>query len=226
MFRLPKNYSVSQEVQKVEANYTIQKNDLLQLEVFTNRGEKILDPSLEALQATQTNAETPIRSFLVTSEGNVKFPLIDAFKAEGLTLRQAEELLQKEYAKYYLEPFVTLNYSNKRVVVLGALGGQVIPLTNENMKLTEVLALAKGINTDGKATNIRILRGESVFVADLSTIAGYQQYNMLMKPNDIIYIEPVRRPVIEIIRDYGPILGVATSVTTLVVLIISLNSSN
>jgi polysaccharide biosynthesis/export protein len=227
MFRLPKGQNLQQEMQKAEANYIIQKNDRLQIDIYTNKGERIIDPSLAALQSSAAGSQdAPLYTYLVDQNGTLKLPLIEEIKIDGYSLREAEVVLQKEYAKYYQEPFVVLNYSNKRVVVLGALGGQVIPLVNENMKLTEVLALAKGIGNDAKANNIRILRGETIYVADLSTIEGYQKNNLLMQPNDIIYVEPVRRPFIEALRDYGPILSISTSIATLIVLLVGTNSTN
>jgi polysaccharide export outer membrane protein len=107
--------------------------------------------------------------------------------------------------------------------VLGAPGGQVIPLANENMRLTEVLALAKGVPTDGRANNIRVIRGDQVLVADLSTFKGYQSGNVLIKPGDIIYVEPVHRPFIEALRDYSPVITIVTSLATLIFIISQVN---
>ena len=142
--------------------------------------------------------------------------MVGALKLEGLTLRQAEEILQKEFEKYFKEPFVILSYSNKRVIVLGAPGGQVIPLPNQNINLTEVLALAKGLPNDSKAQNIRIFRGDQVFVVDMSTIEGFKAGNLLIQPGDIIYIEPIRRPMSEGLRDYAGLFSLLVSLVTLV----------
>jgi polysaccharide export outer membrane protein len=224
MFRVSDGDKITREIENIEANYSIQKNDLLQLEVYTNKGERIVDPNMAEVQTSEnTGNETVSRTYLVNSDGLVKFPLIGDIKLDGLTIRDAEDLCTREYAKFYKEPYIILKYSNKRVIVLGAVGGKVIPLQNENMKLTEIIALAGGMDINGKATNIRILRDKEVIVADLSTIAGYQKFNIFVKPNDIIYVEPVRRPFIEALRDYGPVLGFISSVTTLVVLILSVN---
>ena len=148
-------------------------------------------------------------------QGVAKFPMIGEIKLEGLTLRQAEEIIQKEYLNYFKEPFALLTYANKRVIVLGATTGQVIPLANQNISLVEVLGLAKGLDNTAKAHNIRVLRKEKVFLVDLSTIDGYKNSNMLIEPGDIVYIEPVRRPVSEAFRDYAGIIGLAVSIYTL-----------
>jgi polysaccharide biosynthesis/export protein len=222
MFVAPDRYQ--QMAQQAETNYVIQKNDLLTLEVYTNLGEKLVDPNVESFKGSAaTQTETTERTYNVDLNGVVKFPLINELKVEGLTLRQAEEILQKEYAKFYQQPFVKLQYTNKRVTVLGAPGGQVIPLTNENMRLTEILALAKGLNNEAKAHNIRVLRGDQLFVADLSTFEGYKKNDLILQPGDIVYVEPIRRPLVEGLRDYGPVISIVTGLTTLAAVLIGLN---
>jgi polysaccharide export outer membrane protein len=82
--------------------------------------------------------------------------------------------------------------------------------------------LAKGLPADSKAHNIRILRGDTVFVADMSTIEGYTKHNIIMENGDVVYVEPVRRPFVEGIRDYGPAITLLTSISTLVIVIVGL----
>jgi polysaccharide export outer membrane protein len=221
MFQVPEGYALKQQINMAEKNYTIQKYDYLEVDVFTNNGEKIIDPEFRAVsgQNTQT-VSTSKPTYFIDANGISKFPMIGEIKLEGLTIRQAEELLQQAYSKFYADAFVVLKYTNKRVIVLGAPGGQVIPLANENTHLVEILALAKGLGNDAKAQNIRILRGDQVFVADLSTVEGYFKNNLLIESGDIVYVEPVRKPLTEGIRDYGPILSIVTTLTTLIVVIL------
>jgi polysaccharide export outer membrane protein len=214
------------EASLTEKNYVIQKNELLSLEVYTKNGERLIDPD-KYLSKDNPVATTPtegpeVKSYLVDQTGLTKFPMIDPVHLEGLTLLQAEGVLQDAYTKFYQTPFVRVQYLNKRVIVLGAPGGQVIPLTNQNTRLTEVLALAKGVGNEAKAYNIRVLRGDTAFVADFSTFSGYKKSNIIIEPGDIVYVEPIRRPISEGLRDYGPVLSILTSLTTLVIVIIGL----
>jgi polysaccharide export outer membrane protein len=224
MFKVPEGYEVKQLVDLAERNYVIQKNDYLQLEVYTNKGERIIDPDFELTKDlnNQNLAAKTEPNYLVDISGVAKFPMIGEIKIEGLTIRLGEELLQKAYEVYYKDSFVVLKYVNKRVVVLGAPGGQVIPLVNENVHLVEVLALAKGVDNLAMAQNIRVLRGDQVHIADLSSIDGYLKNNILIEHGDIVYIEPIRRPVSEAFRDYLPVLTALTSLTTLIVVIAGL----
>lgn len=212
--------SLQKEAREAETNYIIQKNDHLKLQVFTNKGERLIDPDLVLMEGNNQNPSFRIQpEYLVNNQGIVKFPMVGELNIEGLTIRQAEEILQKEYQSYYEDPFVVLSFLNKRVIVLGAPGGQVIPLQNENMRLAEVLALAKGIDNNAKAHNIRVLRGDQAFIADLTTFEGYKNSNMIIQPGDIVYVEPVRKPFIEGVREYGPIFSLITSIATLIVVL-------
>ncbi|HEY3404940.1 MAG TPA: polysaccharide biosynthesis/export family protein [Ohtaekwangia sp.] len=225
MFKADDAQAMKTSATMAEKNYVIQKNDLLELEVYTSKGERLIDPDSylqEDRPDSKNEGVTETPSYLVDEKGIVKFPMVGEIKITDLTLRQAEDILQTEYAKYYKDVFVVLKCTSKRVVVLGAPGGQVIPLTYENMRLTEVLALAKGVSNDAKATNIRVLRGNEVYITDLSTFEGYQKNNLIMESGDVIYVEPIRRPFTEALRDYGPLISVITSLTTLIVVVSTL----
>lgn len=222
MFKVSDQTAVKQQAEAAERNYVIQPNDYLKLAVYTNNGERIIDPDLELYKdmPVQTGDIKPDPNYLVDINGFVKFPKLGELSLKGLTIRDAEALLQNKYDTFYTDPFVTLQYINKRVILLGSPGGGVIPLTNENVTLVEILAIGKGIDNLGKAHNIRVLRGNEFYLVDLSTIEGYRKGNMIMQHGDIVYVEPVRRPVSEAVRDYGPLLSLGLSITTLIVVLI------
>jgi len=248
-------------VNRSERNYVIQANDYLEVRVNTNKGERILDPNGE-LQFGQPSGGLPARSstpsgtnvrggaprnvgqgagaatagseFLVQADGTVVLPLVNRVHISGLTLLKADSMLALRYNEFYKEAFVTTRVANNRVFVLGAPGGQVINLANDNMNLLEILALAGGIDgagtgaglyrNGGKANNIRIIRGDlknpRVQQIDLTTLDGMRRANLQMEPNDIVYVEPVRRPVLEALTDVAPAVGFITLLlnTTLIII--------
>lgn len=216
-----------EEVAKIENAYKIQAGDKLNIEVYTNNGERVIDPNLELNATTGGGAGggrmMPDKEFEVLPNGSAILPLLGETKVASYSIAGLQEELKKAYADYYIEPFVRVRPLNRRVVVLGALGGQVIPLENEEMTVLEVLALSGGLNRDSKGSNIRLIRGPldeaSVQVINLSTVEGMQKANLNVLPNDILYIEPVRRVFTESIRDIAPIVGVVTNVVTLFIVI-------
>jgi len=228
MFKLDKNFKesdLSMAADQLEKNYTLQINDLLSLNVYTNKGERIVDPNFELSQnvGRNGNQQEANFSYLVQTDGTIKFPIIGQIKIDSLTINQAEALLQKKYNEYYKESFVKLSYQNKRVIVLGATGGQIIPLDNENVSLVEILALAGGLELGAKAQNIKLIRGghrdTRVFQIDLSTIDGMNRSMLDVEPGDIIYVEPWRRPFLEGIKDIAPVLSIITSTIALILVL-------
>ncbi|WP_171025724.1 polysaccharide biosynthesis/export family protein [Hymenobacter jeollabukensis] len=241
---------VRRAVNRANRNYTIQNNDLLAVRVYTNNGERIIDPNGElrfgspaGLLSTGANGSRTLSTvggqssgtgsasssageseFLVQTDGYVKLPLVNRVRVKGLTLLQADSLLQVRYSEFYKGVFVATRVTNNRVVVLGSPGGKIVPLVNDNMNLLEVLAAAGGVDgsasgagslyrSGGKVSNIRIIRGDlknpQVEQVDLTTIAGMRRANLQMEPNDIVYIEPVRRPFYDALNDAAPVLGLA-----------------
>jgi polysaccharide export outer membrane protein len=230
MFKIDEEGDLSylaSEITVLEKNYIIQPNDLLELRVYTNKGERIIDPNYELqIQQGQNRREYDNPEFLVLDDGTVKFPMIGQVKIDGMKLNDAEVYLEEKYNAFYKDSYVRLRYLNKRVIVLGAPGGQVIPLESENISVVEVVALAGGIDEDGKAQNLRLIRGDlqnpSVYLIDLSTINGMKASMMDALPGDIIYIEPTRKIATEAARDFMTIFSIFTSTITLVLLVANL----
>lgn len=228
---------LSQLKQKAEKNYVIQKNDFITISVYTNSGEFIiLPPSVRnnGVVGNNNNPNNQIQnnqfreiSFLVKQDGEAKLPMVGNVNLLGLTLNQSDSLLQIKYSKFYEKPFVVTQFKNKRVIVLKGDQGLLYPLRNEKIHLIEALAATGGMSRDLKSHNIRLIRGDlqnpKVFLIDLSTIDGLTYHNLILEPNDIIYIEPIRRPFLESLRDVSSVISIFTGLVTTVLLIISLN---
>ena len=214
---------LSRVVVEVHENYIVSPNDHLEIEVYTNKGEELIDPNNALRNDLPSGAEISPPVYLVQPDGTAELPIIGSVKLGGMTLMQVNSFLADKYREYYKDPFVQTKYLNKRVIVLGAVESKVIPLENDGMNLLEVLALAGGIGKDAKGDNIRLIRGPlnnpQVQVIDLSTIEGMTRANLEVQPDDIIYIEPVRRPFTEGLRDIVPVLSIITSILALVIAI-------
>jgi len=219
--------SIQKEIVKAEENYIIRKNDYISVTVYTNGGEKLIDPNAELSKqknSTSTSKDQP-EKYLVRDNGYVRLPMVGDVKLDGYTVIKADSILGIAYSKFYEAPFVVTRLLNKRVIVLGPSpsAGKVIPLENENMNIIEIIALYGGIQDNGKAYNIRLIRGNlknpNVQIIDLSTITGMQKASLDVQPNDIIYIEPVRKLFVESFRDIYPIFSVLVSLTSLLLYI-------
>lgn len=212
-------------VASLEKNYIIRKYDFLEINVYTNKGERLIDPNQEmgkqlntgAIPSTSGNS-VAITKYPVESSGQVKLPLIGYLTVEGNSLRQLDSILQLKYSEFYQDAFVTSRILNKRVFVLGNAGGKgdvlgrVIPLENENMTVIEVLTMAGGLDHMAKSHKIRLVRGDlrnpNVYLIDLSTIEGVRKSQLNVQPNDIVYVERQRRVLSQVLTEVGPLVMV------------------
>lgn len=200
-------------------SYILAPNDIINFQIFTNDGFKMVDVINNAQVTHFVKAEAPIEQ-----DGTIKMPMIGKVKIAGLTISQAEKKLEELYSEYYIKPFVRVSVNNKRVIVFPGNNAtaRVIPLQNNNTTVLEALAMAGGIPEDGKAYKVKLIRtlpdGQSlVYLLDLSTIDGLSQGQTVVMANDIIYVEPRYRPVRVLVRDIGPLLSLVLNILTFIV---------
>ncbi len=216
MLKTPKDFVYDKLVDSLaRIDYKLAPNDALQYRVFTKNGFDLINLSTTTGNILRTDLDVTVES-----DGYVKMPLIGRIYLEGLTVKEAEKLLEKEYAENYVEPFINIRVSNKRVIVFPGNGGaaRVLPLTNNNTTVMEALAAAGGVQEDGKAYKVKLIRNNPdpaqkpyVYLMDLSRIEGITSARSRVQAGDIIYVEPRYRPVATTIREVTPLLTLITS---------------
>lgn len=203
--------------QKTVDEYKIVPNDELSFRLFTNRGEKIIDPMSESSTNIGMTSNIGL-TYIVEFDGQIKLPVLGRVPISGLTLREAEKMLEEKYVIYYNQPFVQIRVMNNRVIVFpGGQGGnaKVLTLLNANTTLIEAIAQAGGI-IDGKAKKIKLIRENSqnsqVYYIDFSTLEGYKKGNIILQANDIIYVDSrdkIPQKILENITPYLSLLSTA-----------------
>jgi polysaccharide export outer membrane protein len=129
MLSTPKDYNYDKLVDSLSRlDYRIAANDAVQYKVFTNDGFKLID-----LASTGTGLFRNDLDVIVESSGEVKMPLLGRLNVGGLTIKEAEKLMEERYSEFYVKPYVTLKVINKRVIVFPGNTGQakVINMANK-----------------------------------------------------------------------------------------------
>jgi len=188
LFKIEQQKLVMADTVKTAKEYVIRAGDLLSVGVFSNNGYELVDVLTQDI-----NTFSPLQ-YVVKENGYVMLPMLDSISITGLTITEAERILEKKYSYYFVNPFIRIQVTNRNVYVFkGRQGAVVVTLDRENMNLIEVLAKAQGIPAGGKAYAVRVIRGNmsnpTVFDIDLSTIDGIAKANLTMEANDVVYIE-------------------------------------
>lgn len=216
MMKTPKGYKYAAPPEKPLVEYRLAVNDEINFSMYTNDGFRKVDISSLTNENYQKISAT--FNYLIEFDGTAKMPLLGRVPLKGLTLREAELLMEEKYAQYFQKPFVVLSVTNRRVIVFPGSEGaaKVVPLKNEQTTLIEALALAGGISVTGKAYRIKLVRGDlknpEVYLIDLSTLEGMKSAELILQANDIIYVEPRLYVVRTAMSEVLPYISFLTSI--------------
>lgn len=194
------NMSIVEEVEykeEVAFEYKIAPNDRLSIMVYIQSGAGSQQMnSILASNTVNTNIENQENiGLLVTQKGTIRLPLINTINVVGLTQDEVSELLINEYKKYIRNPYVTVEIINQRIIVVGEVKKPgIVPIVNGTMNLMEVIARSGDMTDLAERTNIKIIRGNlrspTIRVIDLTDIKSITSTSLLLKPNDIVYVQP------------------------------------
>jgi len=218
MFKTEKNYPYSQpDSTSTNANseYKLSPFDEIELHIYSNNGYKLVDVTSASSTSGVINS---LINYSLETDGFVKLPLLGRVALKGMTIKEAERMLEEKYTGFYNNPFIIIKVLNRRVLVFKGEGGSasVVPLTNDNMSLIEAVAASSGLAITGKAFNIKLIRGNlknpQIYKIDLSTIEGMKKADLQLQANDIIYIEPTRNISESILVKISPVIGLLTTI--------------
>ncbi|MBU0488283.1 MAG: polysaccharide biosynthesis/export family protein [Bacteroidetes bacterium] len=216
LFRHEKDANLLDVPVQVRQDFRIGTDDQIKMLIKTNKGEKLVHAVDNSL-AEKGSDEFSI-SYLVESDGTVKLPILGRVQLAGLTIREAETFLEEQYSSYFINPFVQVQVSNRRVFVFKGANASIVTLPSSSTTIYEALAISGGIG-ESKAHKIRLVRIENgkpqIFRLDLSRLSNLQQGNMVLQSNDLIYIVPRGKISQEILASITPYLTLMTTIVAI-----------
>ncbi|HEY6504854.1 MAG TPA: polysaccharide biosynthesis/export family protein [Chitinophagaceae bacterium] len=176
----------------------IQKNDILSIQVYSATTKREVDELYNLMSAPATPSLTTGGGILVDSKGNIEYPRLGTFHAEGLTKDELAAQIKKrltEPVELLKDPIVIIRYLNLKVTVLGEVGNQgMISIPGERVTILEALGLAGGITDYGRKTNVKVVREldgkRQIGIVDLSSDSLFHSPYYNLQQNDVVMIEP------------------------------------
>ncbi len=232
-----KDYQFFELAKKKMDEYVIEPGDELSLQVYSRDGFKLIDVlgggvsggantiqgGTAAANAAASNTSTNTTTYIVDKEGFVKLPILGDFFAKGYSQYELSNLLSQRYSTLFVNPFVVLRVTNRRVFVFKGQTGMVIPLNETPTNILEVLAKSGGLDRTVKAYKIKVIRGDLknpiVKMIDLSTLEGLRNSDLIVQTGDIIYVEQRKRFTTDILTEIAPIISGVSLILTSVILI-------
>ncbi len=182
--------------------YRIRHNDAIETSVFGN-------PDL-AKQA------------VVPPDGIISFPLIGETSVIGLTPRELEQKLEKQYAEYLVNPIISVSMNTFEPTIIYIIGEVYNPGSlpyDSTHTLADYLILAGGITPEANPKKCLIIRASA---PDMQQEINLKQFvkegirpEIPIYPNDTIYIPQRSRYIISGWADWSQFLNIILGATTL-----------
>ena len=144
-----------------------------------------------------SDASIYLNSYTVNKEGYIDYPLTGLVDVKNLTVEQAKERLQDSLSKYVKETALMVKLSNFDLTILGEVTrpGKYKVYQSE-IGLFEALALAGNFTNFAKTETVKIVRrtddGSEIVTVDAGSADILSSPYYYLKPNDIIYVEPLK----------------------------------
>jgi len=183
----------------------IQKNDLLNITVYSESPVASSYYNLPPITSTQTSAitqgagtlsnmpEEP--SYLVDLNGEIQMPGLGRIPVAGLTKQQLDSVLISRLKDKLTNPYVVIRLASYRVTLIGEVSkpGQ-FTIPNERISLLEAIALAGDLTPFARRDNVLVIR-------EINGERSYQRLNLkdpyvlnspyfFLQPNDMVIVEP------------------------------------
>lgn len=189
-------FSKSDTLKKsIASTPTIHKNIKFEYKIVPHDRISLIVYQHPELSSTTPTMATQDKGILVDSEGVISLPLLEDVPIAGLTQKEAAQKIEKGYDKYLQYSKVRLEVLNKRAYIIGEVQkpGE-LPLQNEQLTLLQAIAQAGDFTDTANRQKILIIRalqnGAETQMIDLTDINSITHANLMIKPNDIVYILP------------------------------------
>jgi polysaccharide export outer membrane protein len=206
--------------------YRVQINDILniRLKVLDQENATIFNPVGEADLNATGSERAYFDGFTVDLHGSIRIPDLGSLDVLGFTCEEIEALIKErlleDQFKSTANIFITVKLSGLRFTTsgeVGAPGTQVV--YQERVNVFEAIANSGEIPITGDKKDVQIIRqypqGQQIHHLDLTDIAVMKSPYYYIKPNDIIYVKPLKQ------KSWGTgITGVQTFTTVISILTI------
>jgi polysaccharide export outer membrane protein len=184
----------------------IQKNDLLSIQVYSLSTKPEVSDAIYNLPCAGASSgpnTASVCGYMVDMNGNIEYPRLGTFHAEGLTKHELAAQIKKrltEPVELLASPNVIIRFLNFKITVLGEVGNKgTINVPGERITILEAIGLAGDITEDGRKNSVRVIREvdnkREIGMIDLSSKDLFESPYFNLMQNDVILVEPSKRKI-------------------------------
>jgi polysaccharide export outer membrane protein len=138
-----------------------------------------------------------LTGYAVDDTGSINLPTVGRVKMQGLSMEEAQSLLQQKVAAYVRDANVLVKLLSFKITVLGEVRspGRYF-IYNPQATVFEALGMAGDLTEFGNRENIKLIRqtskGSEVVLINLTDANLLKSPYYYLLPNDALYVEPLK----------------------------------
>lgn len=182
--------------------YRLQPGDNLYIRAINTVDERSAASINGETTTTRTNTLTSdagiyLQSYTVDEAGYIELPLVGKVEVKNLTVEEAKNRLQEEMDKFVNQTTLIVKLSNFNLTLLGEVAKPgMYKVYQSQINIFEAISMAGNVTNFAKNNEVRIVRqtdnGSEIVTIDLGQADILSSPYYYMKPNDIIYVEPLK----------------------------------
>ena len=182
-------------------DYRLQPGDNLYIRAINTideRGAAAITGELSTRNGQLSNdVSIYLQSYTVDEDGRIELPLIGRVEVKNLTVEEARNRLQEEMDKYVNQTMLIVKLSNFNLAILGEVNRPGnYKVYQSQINLFEAIAMASNMTSFAKNNEVKIIRqtdnGSEIVTVDMGKADILESPYYYLKPNDIIYVEPLK----------------------------------
>ena len=201
--------------------YRIQINDEIMYRLIT------MDETIaKVLGNEQSGNINSVHTYRVYSDGTIDIPFLEPIPVSGLTLPEAEGLLQERFREIIPDAEIKLTLYNKTFTVIGDINSGTFPIYKEKLSIYQALSMSGDLALGADHKHVRIIRPHEnaepeILEFDIRTNTVIDSKYYYVYPNDVIYVARSKGSFYKV-ASYSGFLALVTSSLSLLVSVINL----
>lgn len=196
--------SETSQNQNIQSNpdYLVRPGDNLFIRII-GLDEKVnnyfnVTPSTNAFSGTTSgDASIYLQSYTVNSSGKIDLPVMGPVLVAGINLSEAKDAIQKKVDEYLKGSMVVVKFVSFDITILGEVKNPgKFPIFKEKINIFEAIGLAGDLTPFANRSKLVLVRQAPektmIIKIDLTDRKILQSEFFYLKPNDILYAEPLR----------------------------------
>ena len=191
------NRAIFQTPEYQEYHLGVGDNLYIKVQSLDQKSNEFFNQDSKSRTTNYNDASIYLESYSVDNKGDIFFPFIGPIHVLGLTLDQTKVQIENVMDKYLKETTIVVKLVNFNITFVGEVRrpGEY-KIYQDKINIFEAISLAGDITDYGNRNEVKLMRmtddGMALHIIDLTKEDILESPYFYLKPNDVVYIEPLK----------------------------------